>query len=90
MALVKVNGIIIFIKYLDILAKNLVASARRLTLGQKWIFQQDNILKYTSKSTKKWLLDQKINILQWSSQSSDLKPIENLWFELKRAVQKHR
>jgi hypothetical protein len=27
-----------FTKYQDILAKNLVASARRLKLGRKWIF----------------------------------------------------
>ena len=31
-----------FTKYQDILANNLVASARRLKLGRKWIFQQDN------------------------------------------------
>ena len=41
-ARVKVNGIMNFTKHQDILAKNLVASARRLTLGRKWIFQQDN------------------------------------------------
>ena len=35
--LFKVNGIMKFTKYQDILAKNLVASARRLKLGQKWI-----------------------------------------------------
>jgi hypothetical protein len=43
-ALVKVNGIMN--KYQDILAKNLVVSARRLTLGSKWVFQQDNNPKH--------------------------------------------
>ncbi|MGH0169174.1 UNVERIFIED_CONTAM: hypothetical protein FKN15_056301 [Acipenser sinensis] len=74
-ALVKVNCIMNSTQYQDI-----VASARRLKLGRKWIFQQDNDPKHTSKSTKKWLIDHKINILQWPSQSSDLIPIENLWF----------
>ena len=40
-----------FTKYQDILAKNLVASARRLKLGLNWIFQQDHNPKRTSKST---------------------------------------
>ena len=50
-ALVKVNGIVNFTKYQDIFAQNPVASARRLTLGQKWIFQQDNP-KHKSTSAK--------------------------------------
>jgi hypothetical protein len=46
-ALVKVNSIINFLflpssKYQDILTQNLASSAKRLTLGRKWIFQQDN------------------------------------------------
>jgi hypothetical protein len=46
-ALVNVNGIMNMTKYFDIVFKNLVASGRRLTLGSKWIFQQDNNPKYT-------------------------------------------
>jgi hypothetical protein len=42
----KVNGIMDFTKYQDILSKNLVASAMTLTLGCKWIFQQDNNPKH--------------------------------------------
>jgi hypothetical protein len=43
-AFVKVNSIMNFTKYQDILAKNLVASDRRLMLVYKWIFQQDNCI----------------------------------------------
>jgi hypothetical protein len=35
----KVNGIMKFTQYQDILAQNLVASAKSLKLGLKWIFQ---------------------------------------------------
>jgi hypothetical protein len=41
----------------DILSKNLVASARRLKVVQKWIFQQNDNPKQRSKSTKKLLID---------------------------------
>jgi hypothetical protein len=53
-ALVKVNSVINSTKYQDILAKNVVASTRRVKLGHKWILQQDNDPNNTSKSTKKW------------------------------------
>lgn len=82
-ALVKDNGIMNFTLYWAILAKNLDASSRRLKLGRKWIYQQDNNAKHTSKSTKRWFIDHKISL-------QDLNPIENLWFELKRAVHKSK
>lgn len=40
-----------------------------------------NNLKHTSKPTKEWL-QEKINVLN----GPDIKPIENLWNYLKRAV----
>ena len=39
-ALVKINDIMNSTKYQNILAKNLVASARKLRLGRRWTFQQ--------------------------------------------------
>ena len=50
-ALVKVNGIMSSTRTFS--PQNLVASAKRLKLGHKWIFQQDNSPKHTSKATKK-------------------------------------
>ena len=89
-ALVKINGRINSTKYQHILAKNLVTSARKLRLGHRWTFQQHDDPNHTSKSTQKWFSEKK-KVLQWTSQSSDLKPlnpIENMWSELKRAVHK--
>ena len=45
-----------------------------------------NDLKHTSKVVAKWLKDNKVKVLEWSSQSHDLNPIENVWAELKKHV----
>ncbi len=35
--------------------------------------------KHTAKATKEWLKTKHIKVLEWSSQSTDLNPIENMW-----------
>ena len=81
---VRVHGIMNSMKCQYMLNPNLAAPARKLKLGFCWIFQQDNGPKYISKSTQKWLIEHKIKLLHWPSQSADL----NLWAELKRSVHK--
>ena len=69
--------------YKNILGANLMISFESLELFPGLIFQQDNGLKNNAKYTKKWLVENKLNISKWPSHCSDLNPIKNLWCHLK-------
>jgi hypothetical protein len=73
--LVRVEGKMNGAKYSQILDENLLQSTQDLRLRQRFTFQQDNDPKHSAKTTKKWLRDKSLNVLEWPSQSLDLNPI---------------
>ena len=55
----------------------------------QWWFQQDNPLVHTGRVASHWFASHGIDLLEFPPYSPDLSPIENLWADLKRRVEKH-
>ncbi len=53
------------------------------------IFMQDNTPIHTAYIVNDWLDEQEYEVMNLPAYSSDLNPIENLWFWLKEAIYKH-
>ncbi|KAL0164053.1 hypothetical protein M9458_039806, partial [Cirrhinus mrigala] len=74
--------------YRKILGNNLLPS---LKMGRGWVFQHDNDPKTHGQGNKGVAQEKKlIKVLEWSNQSLDLNPMENLWRELKVRVAKRQ
>ncbi len=75
---------------LEILEHFMLPSADQLFKDADFIFQQDLAPAHTAKSTKSWLNDHGVGVLDWPANSPDLKPIENLGCIVKRKMRNKR
>ena len=72
--------------YQEILEHFMLPSADQLFEDADFIFQQDLAPAHTAKSTKSWLNDHGVGVLDWPANSPDLNPRENLWGIVKRKM----
>ncbi len=75
--------------YQDILEQFMLPSVDQLFKDADFIFQQDLAPAHTAKSTKSWLNDHGVGVLDWPENSPDLN-IENLWCIVKRKIRNKR
>jgi len=64
--------------YQEIVEQFMLPSADQLFKDADFIFQQDLGPAHTAKSTKSWLNDHGVVVLDWPENSPDLNPRENL------------
>ncbi len=76
--------------YKYILEHFMLSSADQLFKDADFIFQQDLAPAHTAKSTKSWLNDHGVGVLDWPANSPDLNPIENLWSIVKRKMRNNK
>ncbi len=66
--------------YQEMLEHFMFPSADQLYKDADFIFQQYLAPAHIPKSTKSWLNDHGVGVLDWSANSPDLNPIENLGY----------
>ncbi len=76
--------------YQDILEHFMLPFADQLFKDADFIFQQDLAPAHTPKSTKSWLNDHGVGVLDWPANSPDLNPKENLLGIVKRKMREKR
>ncbi len=76
--------------YQEILEHFMLPSADQLFKDADFIFQQDLAPVHTAKSTKSWLIDHGVGVLDWPANLPDLNPIENQWGIVKRKMRNKR
>ncbi len=75
--------------YQEMLENFMLPSADQLFKDADFICQQDLAPAHTAKSTKSWLNDHGVGVLDWPTNSPDLN-IENIWGIVKRKMRNKR
>ena len=88
--IVDIEGNINSNKYINILDQNLWPVIAKCFDTDQWIFQDDNAPVHQSIQTISWKNENRINCLQWPSQSPDLNIIENIWRYIKIRLQQEQ
>lgn len=81
--LLKVNGRLNSIKYIQLLTENEIFTKLNAKFHNNYIFQQDNAPCHVSKYSVSLLSDCVPTLLDWPAKSPDLSPIEQVWNYLK-------
>jgi transposase len=75
--------------YLGIVRDNLPRSAEKMGYI-KYKFQQDNDPKHTATLVKDYFVEKGVDLIEWSSQSPDLNPIEHVWSYIKTKLRDYK
>jgi len=76
--------------YQELLEHFMLPSANQHFKDADFIFQQDLTPAQTAKSTKSWLNDHGVGVLDWPLNSPDLNPVDNLCGIVKRKMRNKR
>lgn len=85
-----VDGIVNAVKYQSILEHHLLPSIKDLSSPEgEYIFQQDGATCHTAKTSKLWLQNHNVPLMEWPSSSPDLSPIETVWHIMKKELRRN-